>query len=333
MIDRESTASGAPRPREASEDPRPGEASASPAAARDFYIGYQAQAPTALGRFHRRLAGALILAAAAFGAGLAGLMHPLPPAHFEFGQLRSFEGWISERPFPSLLVLRPGQATGQAAQLSRYLLVAEGKHGAQEQVSGLDGRRVRIEGTLAWRGSQALIEVAEAGVQSLEEASDKGPSSEAADLEGTASGEPVALDPSPLEPAVARGEELRLQGEIVGAKCFLGVMNPGESTVHRDCAALCIRGGVPALFVLRDRQGREQSFVLVDEDGLAHGNEILPLVGLPLTLKGRAATQAGLDFFFVSRDSIQELAAGQAPRATAFEAAVGAQGFVCDLRQ
>jgi hypothetical protein len=29
---------------------------------------------------------------------------------------------------------------------------------------------------------------------------------------------------------------MTLTGEIVDSKCYLGVMNPGQGKVHRDCA-------------------------------------------------------------------------------------------------
>ena len=43
-----------------------------------------------------------------------------------------------------------------------------------------------------------------------------------------------------------------LGGEIVDSKCYLGVMNPGRSKVHRDCAARCLRGGIPPMLVTAD---------------------------------------------------------------------------------
>ena len=34
---------------------------------------------------------------------------------------------------------------------------------------------------------------------------------------------------------------VELTGEIADSKCWLGVMNPGEGTVHRDCARRCLK--------------------------------------------------------------------------------------------
>ena len=39
-----------------------------------------------------------------------------------------------------------------------------------------------------------------------------------------------------------------LIGEIVDSKRYLGVMNPGNGKVHRDCAVRCLSGGIPPIF-------------------------------------------------------------------------------------
>jgi hypothetical protein len=46
-----------------------------------------------------------------------------------------------------------------------------------------------------------------------------------------------------------------LVGEIVDSKCYLGIMNPGETNPHRECAALCIGGGIPPLIIAHDADG------------------------------------------------------------------------------
>jgi hypothetical protein len=60
--------------------------------------------------------------------------------------------------------------------------------------------------------------------------------------------------------------EFTLVGEIVDSKCYLGVMNLGDTKPHRECAALCIRGGVPPLFIAHDADGRTASLLLVSEN-------------------------------------------------------------------
>ena len=76
-----------------------------------------------------------------------------------------------------------------------------------------------------------------------------------------------------------------LTGEIVDSKCYLGVMNPGQGKVHRDCAARCLSGGIPPIFITTD--GREQ-FLLVGLDGRALGRDALrEFVAESITIQGR----------------------------------------------
>ena len=75
-----------------------------------------------------------------------------------------------------------------------------------------------------------------------------------------------------------------LRGEIVDTKCYLGVMNPGEHKVHRDCAVRCISGGVPAAFIVRDASGDSRILLLAGEDGRALNREVLPFVAEPLEI-------------------------------------------------
>jgi hypothetical protein len=76
------------------------------------------------------------------------------------------------------------------------------------------------------------------------------------------------------------GEET-LTGEIVDSKCYLGVMNPGRTKVHRDCAARCISGGIPPAFVTTDG-----FYLLVGGDGRPLQHEVLGWVGETIQVRG-----------------------------------------------
>jgi hypothetical protein len=77
-----------------------------------------------------------------------------------------------------------------------------------------------------------------------------------------------------------------LRGEIIDPKCYLGAMKPGGGKTHKACAALCISGGVPPMFVTRDAELHETFYLLVDKDGHAINDPVLPFVGDPVELKG-----------------------------------------------
>lgn len=225
----------------------------------DFYTGYLPQAPEGIAR-HVRRAVILGLAVVAGVAVLAATsQRPFATAFFEFGTPRSFEGIVEVEPVPMLRVQRPGSTVP-----SRYFLVAFGKRGADAQVRGLHGKRVKLEGTLIHRDDQTMIELVDGTVE--EQAS------------GGAS------------PTASRRQnlgQLTLRGEIVDSKCHYGVMKPGERKPHRACATLCIRGGIPPLFVLTNPEGLPMRHLLiVGSDGRALNQEVLPWVAEPLDVTG-----------------------------------------------
>ena len=85
-----------------------------------------------------------------------------------------------------------------------------------------------------------------------------------------------------------------LVGEIVDSKCFLGVMNPGQLAPHRACAIRCISGGVPPMFLVRQKDGRAACFLLVSAGGAPVNQEVLDLVAEPLEISGDVERQGGL---------------------------------------
>src|SRR6516162_2493587 len=204
----------------------------------DFYVGYLPKAPTPLARFVRRVIVLLCLLGIAIALALVIGQMPFANSAFEYGKMRGFEGIIVASPYPTLLVARPGQV-GSGDKHSRYLLAAPGKHGADDLVAGFDGKEVRLKGQLIYREHGTMIEIEPGSIA------------------------PLNSPPTPKAPAVALGT-VTVSGEIVDSKCYLGVMNPGNGKVHRDCAARCISGGIPPIFVTLDG---ERQFVLVGPDG------------------------------------------------------------------
>ncbi len=224
----------------------------------DFYVGYLPKAPTSLARFVRRVI--VVLGLLAMTAALILVVGQMPFANsaFEYGKVRSFEGVVVTRPFPTLLVARPGEI-GQQDKYSRYLLVAPGKHGADDLVATFDGKQVRLQGQLIYRKGGTMVEITPGSI--------------------------AVIDTAPAVQERTRDlGTATVTGEIVDSKCYLGVMNPGQGKVHRDCAARCLSGGIPPIFVTTD--GYKQ-FLLVGLDGLALGRDALrEFIGEPITIRG-----------------------------------------------
>lgn len=223
-----------------------------------LYVGWAARMPPGLARFVRArvaCAGALLIAIA---AALVASQAPFADSVHEFGIERELEGWIAERPYPRLRVARDGPEP-----VVSYLLVARGKHGAAERLRGLDGARVKLRATRIYREAGAMLELSDAPLERVEGAA-----------------------PAPA-PRVEDLGERALSGEIVDSKCFLGVMKPGESKVHRACAARCLSGGVPPLFVVRGR-GRTSALLLTSASGEpAERAALIEHLAEPLRIRGR----------------------------------------------
>ena len=183
---------------------------------------------------------------------------PFANSTFEYGKVRSFEGVVEARPFPTLLVARPGDI-GQHDKYSRYLLVAPGKHGADDLVASVDGKQVRLKGQLIYRDGGTMVEIAPGSI--------------------------AAVDTAPAVQEATRDlGKVTVTGEIVDSKCYLGVMNPGQGKVHRDCAARCLSGGIPPIFITTD--GHEQ-LLLVGPDGRALGRDALrEFIAEPIQIQG-----------------------------------------------
>jgi len=216
----------------------------------EFYIGYAPRPPRRIARTIFRAVVGLNALAATVALVLLLVQRPFARSTFEFQQYREFAGELELKPYPALLVVRPG-----GNEYSRYLLVAPGKHGADAEVRSFAGKAVHLRGSLIYRDGQTMVELVPGSVKVLKK-----------------------------EPAVvsfATVGEVTLTGEIVDSKCYLGVMNPGRTKVHRDCAARCISGGIPPAFVTADG-----FYLLVGGDGRSVRHEVLDWVGETIEATG-----------------------------------------------
>jgi hypothetical protein len=228
----------------------------------EFYVGYLPEAPAGIARHTRKVVIGLVVVAVAVAILLVLGQRRFAASFFDFGAAREFEGVISEYPYPNLITRKSGEA-GTLPVFTSYALVAEGKHGADSIVEGFDGRYVKLRGTLIERDGDAMIEVTPDSV--------------------TMTGPGTRIMNRPVENL---GEHT-LVGEIVDSKCYLGVMNPGHTKPHRECASLCIRGGIPPLFIARDAEGQSVALWLVSDKGQPVNQELMDFVAEPVEIAGQ----------------------------------------------
>jgi len=246
----------------------------------EFYVGYLPRAPVGIARRIRALVVLLFILAAIAAVVFARVQRTFAPSVFEYGKVSTFEGTIETNPYPILIVAGPGSAEPKAL---RYLLVAEGKHGADSQVAAFTGKNVQLRGTKIYRDNQTMIEI----------------------MTGSIS---VIGDSKQPWPASKELGNFELTGEIVDSKCYLGVMNPGNGKVHRDCAVRCLSGGIPPVFATNDFNGRPAILILTDPSRVPLPKEaFLRRVAQPVRISGKVIQTGGTLFLETQPSEISPL--------------------------
>ena len=228
----------------------------------EFYVGYLPNLPPKVKRFLWILIPFLVIV-------LISLSILLPIVHNQYFNgnytgFQEFEGYLVAKPVPHLVVPRSGE-TNEENAYSRYVLAATNKASVNPKVLEFDGKWVKLRAIPVFRDNMTLLAV-----------SSKTPPEEI---------DALGDNSASLSTGQSLGE-YSLLGEIIDTKCHLGVMNPGHTKTHRECAIRCISGGVPASLRIRDRNGDIVYLLLVDENGDAFGDRILNFVGEPVEVQG-----------------------------------------------
>lgn len=244
---------------------------------KEFYIGYLPKMQKGIAKVMRPFTALLLVAGIGFGVLFLVGQKPFANSFFEFGIIKDFEGTIQAKPIPFLLVEKAEKNNGLPT-FERIALVGEGKDGADELIKDFDGSQVKLKGTKIYRDDSQMIEVVAGSIEkSIGDAQKK------------------------EEKEVSLGKQ-SLKGEIIDSKCYLGVMNPGNHKTHKICAINCLRGGIPALFVVKDTKGNVSELWLLGEDKKPINKDILDYVAEPVEMTGEV-TRLGNQLFFYSNPS------------------------------
>jgi hypothetical protein len=196
----------------------------------------------------------LVVLGSVISAALVLAQKPFAPSVFEYQRYREHRGWLTLNPYPTLI--EDGRS---------YLLAAQGKHGWD--TPGLADKVISLKGALVRRREGQMLEVLPGSERSEQDAGN-----------------------GPKEFLLG---EVNLRGEIVDTKCFLGVMNPGNGKVHRECATRCISGGIPPGFLVQDEDGESRLLLLVGRDRRKLNREVLSYVAEPIRIRGTLVQSAG----------------------------------------
>ncbi len=239
----------------------------------DFYIGYMPK----MSKDVAKLVRSFVVFAFAVGIILAITLwfgqKPFANSFFEFTETKEFTGTIQAEPIPFLLVEK-SERNGTLPLFERFPLVSEGKFGVD--VSAYKNQSVKLKGKLIYRDDLKMIEVVSDSIRG----------NETKETANTESMESLGVQ--------------ALNGEIVDSKCYLGVMNPGQSKPHKECAIRCLSGGIPPLFVVKDRDGNVSELLIV-----ADKSKFLDYVAEPVEISGEVKRQG--DKLFIYLNSIKRL--------------------------
>jgi hypothetical protein len=238
----------------------------------EFYIGWEKKAAPGIGKTAHKAVIIILSLALAVPLVLAVSQHMIGASVFEWGTLKSVSGVLQSKPYPHLLVPRPGNVDSQSP-FSTYYLVMTWKFGINpEAIAPLDGKPVTVKGTLIYRENHTMIETKPEWIA-------------------------ASTNAVPQTLIDARYQDLGKQtfvGEIVDSKCFLGVMNPGRLATHRGCAIRCISGGCPPILVVDQKDGPAIYLLLVSADKKPVNKQVLDMVAEPLEITGEVERQGDL---------------------------------------
>lgn len=264
-----------------------------------FYVGYL-PLPKAIKRFILPwLVGNLVLAVGI--AAVVAQQHRDPgEGVWEASQAVEVRGWLELDPYPVL--------HGEDRKI--YLPVEIGKIGSQERLNPLGSGLAIIKGFVVEREGRAVLEID----SSQEDAVVR--YEEPISIWGDTPEQTRQLYES-HDRQVRRIREQKdlgthtLRGEIVDPKCYLGVMQPGDGKTHKVCATLCIKGGIPPMFVVRDHQGNTAAYLLTDAGGNAFPASHYEYIADPVELTGRVLRDGDLLTLRADLESIRRLGHAQ----------------------
>lgn len=234
----------------------------------ELYVGYL-PVPRGHRVFLRRVVPMFAIALLAAGV-IASRSQPDPGnGMWDVEMPRTVRGVFSASPYAAILTNDRGDG-----KPGLVFLVEEGKFGATPRARVLDGQSVEARGFQIHRDGRFMLEL-------LAEKDALAPSN-APEAQVLAPAPPRSLGP------------VTLRGEIIDPKCFLGAMKPGHGKTHKECATLCITGGIPPMFVTRDRAGAVTYYLLIDASGQPLDRAAYPFIADLVEIRAELEEFAGM---------------------------------------
>ena len=251
----------------------------------EFFVGYL-NTPQRLATFYKILIPILILSIIALGAWFALSQKNAGKGVWDLSGQSTISGYLTVDPYPVIHYV--------GEEKRSVILVHQGKKSANPLAKDHANQWVSISGFAIGRGDWSMLELTSESEFAMAE------NQPAVDFKSTPLG------------------DLTLRGEIIDSKCFLGVMKPGRGKAHRACAAMCLRGGMPPMFVATNTEGEKFGYMLMHPNGESASLDLIEDVGLPVELKGSLEQRGDMlyiryDAASVTRLEVSGLVPSEAP--------------------
>lgn len=261
---------------------------------KEFYIGYLPKAPKGISRFTVMAIFMFFILLAASAYVVVSNQTTISNGSFEYGELTEVEGLVYMGPQPFIKVIDGVDLSGHPV-FKNILLINFGKHGATPSLEKIkseialtfDRVYVKLRGTLIYHNGTTLLELTE-------------------NEKSYISYRPLVDKSLYLKDVQDLGVQT-LTGEIIDPKCYFGSMKPGEGKPHKSCAGLCISGGIPPMYVVKNDQGKADYYLIMGEDGQRLSEEVIPYVSDITTLTGRVETRDEWNLVYVDPAKINRI--------------------------
>jgi len=212
--------------------------------------------------------------------------HRINDHSYETFLLTEFEGMYFDQPFPMMVF---DEYSIPAGVSQNALIVGPGKSGAQEifqqleeKHGALNGKSVRLRGTLYTTDNKTLIELSE-GVDAL-----------------------LAIERGYTYPIQRTAKNpIQLQGEIVNAKCWYTQQETRDGYYHKRCSKSCIENGIPPVLKVENQSGN--AFYLLDATTEAGEEAIINHIARAVEIDGEVNFQNGWSVLTLEENSIRTI--------------------------
>ena len=210
--------------------------------------------------------------------------NPINLNAFKPKNIHEFSGVYFDQPKPMIILDKGNYPEGFRPEA---LLIGNGKFGAEAILaeketipSELNGKRIRLRGTLLSGDGKLLIELTD-GAASI-----------------------LSLDKSISYPVQqTRPEPALLKGVILDPKCWFDGTKPLEGMVNKSCAIQGISGGTPPLFRV-EKDGQNIYYVLESTSVEQINKEVLEFVAEAVLISGQVLSQNGWNVLRTNAEQI-----------------------------